>query len=267
MYIKIISTKVNKYYSESKNILKIVIEMKIKLHYIYIGVILLSACTTQLVVKSKQNSVVSITAIPDSIITSIINPYKIGIDSVMNEILCVSELEMTKGRPESLLGNFVTDLCLEQYSDLADICIMNNGGLRSTLPKGNVTRGDIYKLMPFDNELVVVELDEKDFEGLLEYLVSRGGEPFSGMNIVVTENEKIINHTLFREIDFSKGETIKVLTSDYLANGGDKMWFFKDKIQTKVEIKLRDAIINYCKSHKVISSKLDWRIRLVNTIK
>ena len=65
----------------------------------------------------------------------------------------------------------------------------------------------------------------------------------------------------------NKGETIKVLTSDYLANGGDKMWFFKDKIQTKVEIKLRDAIINYCKSHKVISSKLDWRIRLVNTIK
>jgi 5'-nucleotidase len=121
--------------------------------------------------------------------------------------------------------------------------------------------------MPFDNELVVVELDEKDFEGLLEYLVSRGGEPFSGMNIVVTENEKTINHTLFREIDFSKGETIKVLTSDYLANGGDKMWFFKDKIQTKVEIKLRDVIINYCKSQKVISSKLDWRILLVNTIK
>jgi len=114
--------------------------------------------------------------------------------------------------------------------------------------------------MPFDNELVVVELDAKDFEGLLEYLVSRGGEPFSGMNIVITENEKIINHTLLRKIDFSKGETIKVLTSDYLANGGDKMSFFKDKKQTKLGIKLRDAIINYCLSKDTIASKLDGRL-------
>lgn len=234
--------------------------MKQRLHIIYIGAILLSACSTQFIIDSKQNSIISVSATPDSLITSIINPYKTGIDSVMNEVLCVSEIEMTKGRPESLLGNFVTDLCLEQYSDLADICIMNNGGLRSTLPKGNVTRGDIYKLMPFDNELVVVELDAKDFEGLLEYLVSRGGEPFSGMNIVITENEKIINHTLLRKIDFSKGETIKVLTSDYLANGGDKMSFFKDKKQTKVRVKLRDAIINYCLSKDTITSKLDGRL-------
>ncbi|MGY8987749.1 MAG: 5'-nucleotidase C-terminal domain-containing protein [Flavobacteriales bacterium] len=234
--------------------------MKQRLHIIYIGAILLSACSTQFIIDSKQNSIISVSATPDSLITSIINPYKTGIDSVMNEVLCVSEIEMTKGRPESLLGNFVTDLCLEQYSDLADICIMNNGGLRSTLPKGNITRGDIYKLMPFDNELVVVELDAKDFEGLLEYLVSRGGEPFSGMNIVITENEKIINHTLLRKIDFSKGETIKVLTSDYLANGGDKMSFFKDKKQTKVRVKLRDAIINYCLSKDTITSKLDGRL-------
>ena len=32
--------------------------------------------------------------------------------------------------------------------------------------------------MPFENELVVLELTENEFKGLLEYLVSRGGEPF-----------------------------------------------------------------------------------------
>ena len=225
--------------------------MKIKLHYIFIGAILLSACTTQLVVESKKNSVVSITAIPDSIITAIINPYKIGIDSVMNEILCVSELEMTKGRPESLLGNFVTDLCLEQYSDIADICVMNNGGLRSSLSKGEITRGNIYELMP---------LDKKDFEGLLEYITSRGGEPFSGMIIVMNHDNKLTDYLEPAFVDFYNGGKIRVLTSDYLANGGDKMWFFRDKEQTKVGVKLRDAIINYCKSKKTISSELDSRI-------
>ena len=234
--------------------------MKLRLHIIYIVTILLSACSTQLVIKSKQNSIVSVSASPDSLITSIIKPYKIGIDSVMNEVLCVSEIEMTKGRPESLLGNFVTDLCLDQYSDLADICIMNNGGLRSNLDKGEITRGNIYELMPFENELVIVELDKKDFIGLLEYVTSRGGEPFSGMIIVMSHDNKLTDYLEPAFVDFYNGGKIRVLTSDYLANGGDKMWFFKDKEQTKVDVKLRDTIINYCKSKKKISSKLDGRL-------
>ena len=77
----------------------------------------------------------------------------------MNEVLTYSKINLTKKGSESLLGNFVTDLCLEQFSDQADICIMNNGGLRFPLPKGEVTIGDIYKLMPFENKLVVLELN------------------------------------------------------------------------------------------------------------
>jgi len=234
--------------------------MKLQLQIIFIGAILLSACSTQFVVESKQNSVVSVSADPDSLITSIIAPYKLGIDSVMNEVLCVSEIEMTKGKPESLLGNFVTDLCLEQYSDISDICVMNNGGLRSTLSKGEITRGNIYELMPFENELVVVELDEKDFIGLLEYVTSRGGEPFSGMTIVMNHDNKLTDYLEPAFVDFHNGGKIRVLTSDYLANGGDKMWFFRDKEQTKVGVKLRDAIINYCKLKKTIYSELDSRI-------
>tara|TARA_B100001094_G_scaffold120961_1_gene116709 strand:+ start:1304 stop:2104 length:801 start_codon:yes stop_codon:yes gene_type:complete len=260
--------------------------MKLRLYIIYIVAILLSACSTQLVIKSKQNSIVSVSASPDSLITSIIEPYKIGIDSVMNEVLCVSEIEMTKGRPESLLGNFVTDLCLDQYSDLADICIMNNGGLRSTLPQGKITRGKIYELMPFDNELVILELNALELFDLIEYILLRGGEPLSGLSVysidscMVNSSRKI----LYRQGDnilmsvpviasscggeeevyiVSKIEEtykIRVLTSDYLANGGDKMSFFNNKNQFKLGLKIRDAIINYCKTEQTITSKLDRRI-------
>ena len=260
--------------------------MKLRLHIIYIVAILLSACSTQLVIKSKQNSIVSVSASPDSLITSIIEPYKIGIDSVMNEVLCVSEIEMTKGRPESLLGNFVTDLCLDQYSDLADICIMNNGGLRSTLPQGEITRGKIYELMPFENELVILELNTLELFDLIEYIFVREGEPFSGLSVYSIDSCMVLSsrNILYRQGDdilmsvpviasscggeeevyiVSKIEEtykIRVLTSDYLANGGDKMSFFNNKNQLKVGLKLRDAIINYCKSEQTISSKLDGRI-------
>jgi 2',3'-cyclic-nucleotide 2'-phosphodiesterase (5'-nucleotidase family) len=196
----------------------------------------------------------------DSTVLAIITPYQNGIESQMNEVLCVSEMEMNKGKPESLLGNFVTDLCLN-YAD-AHVCVMNTGGLRSSLPKGNITRGDIYTLMPFENELVVLELDIESFKGLVDYITKRGGEPFSGMTLKASSKGYDIEEVSRMEdyFDFNKGNKIRVLTSDYLANGGDKMWFFKDKEQNKVGIKLRDAIIDHCSKSDTISSKLDNRL-------
>ena len=236
--------------------------MKFKLLIIYITSVLLSSCSSQFVVDHKQNEIIRVIAKPDSTTNSIIMPYSLGIDSVMNEVLCISNMEMTKGKPESLLGNFVSDLCLKQFSKQADICIMNTGGLRNILPKGEITRGDIYKLMPFENELVVLELTENEFKGLLEYLVSRGGEPFSGMELKV-KNSKIEYYFFLNNFSFKNNNKIKVLTSDYLANGGDKMSFFKGKEQNKLEIKLRDVIINYCISNSNISSKEDGRLTII----
>ena len=135
---------------------------------------------------------------------------------------------------------------------------MNNGGLRTTIDKGNITMGKIFELMPFENELVVLELDKSDYISLLSYIVKRGGEPFSGMTIKIDKENKIISNSW--PVNFENGEKISVITSDYLANGGDNMSFFQNKEQKKVGIKLRDAIIDYCKKTDTINVKLDNRI-------
>ena len=229
--------------------------MKFRVSLIYLVAFLLASCSVQYNLQSHSESIYDVKADNDSTITAMIAPYKIGIESVMNKVLCISKIEMTKGKPESLIGNFVCDLCLQQYSNMADICVMNNGGLRSILPKGEITKGMIFELMPFENELVILELGSDDYIQLLEYITKRGGEPFAGVNIIMDENGTVLSQSL----DLNKGK-IRVLTSDYLANGGDKMSFFKDKKQTKVGIKLRDAIINYCVAQDTISSELDNRI-------
>ena len=234
--------------------------MKLKNYTIYIVAIIIIACSPSYNLQSYNDEVIEVQSPVDSTVLAIITPYQNGIESQMNEVLCVSEMEMKKGRPESLLGNFVTDLCLN-YAD-AHVCVMNTGGLRSTLQKGNITRGDIYTLMPFENELVVLELDIESFKGLVDYITKRGGEPFSGMTLKASSKGYDIEEVSRMEdyLDFNKGNKIRVLTSDYLANGGDKMWFFKDKEQIKVGIKLRDAIIDHCSKSDTISSKLDNRL-------
>tara|TARA_B100001250_G_scaffold81365_1_gene67047 strand:- start:46174 stop:46785 length:612 start_codon:yes stop_codon:yes gene_type:complete len=195
----------------------------------------------------------------DSTILKIISPYQNKIQDKMNEVLTYTKSNLTKGKPESTIGNFVTDLCLN-YSN-AHMCVMNNGGLRTSINKGSITRGKLYELMPFENELVVLELNKNEYLDLLQYIVKRGGEPFSGVNILINKEREILSNSW--PVNFDLGENIKVLTSDYLANGGDAMSFFQGKEQHKVGIKLRDAIIDYCIKADTIDVTLDNRIRIL----
>tara|TARA_B100001250_G_C19700138_1_gene744350 strand:+ start:108 stop:818 length:711 start_codon:yes stop_codon:yes gene_type:complete len=225
---------------------------------IYI-VLLLIACSPTYKIQSNDNELIEVQSRADSTILAIIAPYQDGIKDKMNEVLTYTKNNLEKGRPQSTIGNFVTDLCLN-YAD-AHVCIMNNGGLRTTINKGEITRGKLYELMPFENELVVLELDKTDYIGLLNYIGGRGGEPFSGITITMNNNGEIISNSW--PVDFNKGERVKVLTSDYLANGGDAMSFFQEKEQHKVGIKLRNAIIDYCSKTDTINVILDNRITIL----
>jgi len=173
-------------------------------------------------------------------------PYKTELDAQMNAVLCYSTQEMKKTKPESLLGNWTSDVCLEMAQDMyeydIDLSFFNTGGLRSPIPQGDITKRDLYKLMPFENELVVLELNKTEMLDLKAYFNFTKGQPIAFA------------------VDFSLNDSLfLVLTTDYLANGGDKMKFFKDKVQHKVGIKMRDALINYCIKKDTISSNLDER--------
>lgn len=182
----------------------------------------------------------------DSSIYYTILPYKTELDAQMNTVLCYSSKDMRKSKPESLLGNWTSDVCLqmaqELYSDDIDLSFFNTGGLRSPLPQGEITKRDLFKLMPFENELVVLELNKVEMLDLKSYFNITEGQP------IAFADNFTLNDTLFL-----------VLTTDYLANGGDKMKFFKDKTQHKVGVKMRDALINYCTRQDTISSNLDER--------
>ncbi len=108
-----------------------------------------------------------------------------------------------KGYPEGLLGNFVADLilkkardyCIRTGSDLdpkklrgVDFCVLNNGGLRASLPKGEITRGNIFEVMPFGNEVVIVTLSGEKTKELLDFIAQRGGMPISGMKIGIRDH-------------------------------------------------------------------------------
>ena len=70
--------------------------MKFKLHIIFIITIILSSCSSQFIVEHKHNEIIPVKSDSDSITNSIILSYRLGIDSIMNEMLCISSLQMNK---------------------------------------------------------------------------------------------------------------------------------------------------------------------------
>ena len=177
--------------------------------------------------------------------------YKIIIDQDLNDTLAYLPQTMTKNTPDGILGNYMTEICLQKYIDSlggVDFCILNNGGIRSSLDKGYVIKKDIFRLMPFDNELVIVELQISDFYNLIDFLKIRQ-EPISGLNI--PNYDTILKQkTIF-----------KILTSDYLANGGGRMTFLHNKTTIKTGEKLIDLIIDYLQDIKCDTIKYTNKAR------
>ena len=50
----------------------------------------------------------------------------------------------------------------------ADAAIQNNGGIRTTIPKGKITLEQVYMLMPFDNNLMTMDLTGAQIIDILE---------------------------------------------------------------------------------------------------
>jgi 2',3'-cyclic-nucleotide 2'-phosphodiesterase (5'-nucleotidase family) len=125
----------------------------------------------------------------------------------------------------------------------ADLCLMNNGGLRiPVIYKGQVSVRTVYELMPFENQLVLVKIKGSKFKELMQMLASSGGAPVAGINLLIQDNA--IQSLLVQGQPFDEQKEYRVLTSDYLANGGDKYDALKNPIERiDLNLLLRDVLI------------------------
>jgi 2',3'-cyclic-nucleotide 2'-phosphodiesterase (5'-nucleotidase family) len=118
--------------------------------------------------------------------------------------------------------------------------------------------------MPFENELVVLELKATDLLTILTKIVGDGGEGVSNVRIDV-QNGKIASLFIGGK-PFDETRTYRIATMDYLADGNSGMTPFKNAIKrTDTHLKIRDAYISQIEKltaqGKAVTSQLDGRIR------
>ena len=209
----------------------------------------------------------------DNKIVDFINPYKNNVDKQMDSVLAYSPVDYDKknGVLNTAIGNMMADITLKLSNPVyrartnknIDFVLLNHGGIRSMISKGDITFRTAYKVMPFENSVVVCELKGRDVYELINYLIlNRKAHPISGINIVLDKNYNLLDAKINgKSIDENK--IYSVATSDYLLNGGDKMTFFEKSDKNIIlDYKIRNILIDYFKEVDTVSFKIDNRFIL-----
>ncbi len=183
----------------------------------------------------------------DSKIESMILPYRTQMAEEMDEVLGALEVDLVKRKPNSNMGNWFCDILYDEANKMffeeVDFAIQNYGGLRlSTVAKGPLTRGEIFQLMPFDNTLVVLQVDGQTMQTLLDAMANSGGWPISkGLSFTIKNNKAVGIMIQGQPFDITK--SYRVAVPDYVANGGDQASFLKELPQEESGVFIREIII------------------------
>lgn len=219
----------------------------------------LSACSYHLQIKgSKQN--VDDSNKPSVEMDSLVAPYRREMLKEFGQVIGETTTDLVTGRPNSTLGFWLCDQLIENAQDSSFfkneplVAFINMGGLRADIPKGMITIGDIYKVMPFDNRIVYLKLSLDKIPDMEAYLKEKGGEPIGGFRLVKGKLQ-------FPDSLAQKRNYFWVVTSDFLANGGDNMFFFQNPLERwDTTILFRDFIIEAVKKQQKITYSPQERI-------
>ena len=246
-----------------------------KLNYILLLCVLFNtSCKKE--AFEKTEATYEIISINDSIvkndsIEAFILPYRTHLNTTLDSTLAYAPETYSKkdGELNTAIGNFMADVVLSEGNPIfkartgknIDGVLLNHGGIRSVISKGNISARTAFEVMPFENSVVVVSLKGKQINALFDYLSkAKRAHPVSKQVELLLDNDFNVKKALVNGKPVLEDETYYVATNDYLYNGGDRMTFFQpnDSLYT-LDYKIRNVLVDYFKKKDTINPKIDNR--------
>ncbi|MGE8529069.1 5'-nucleotidase C-terminal domain-containing protein [Chryseobacterium rhizosphaerae] len=249
--------------------------MKNKFLLLGIALASLTACKTastlQLAnVQPQQNISINNELKNDEEFVKVIEPYKEKLDREMNQKISHTNVDLTKQGDNSNLGNLLADYTFEGGNEWAkinlkknvDAALINIGGIRTTIGKGDIMLKNVFEVMPFENEVIIVKMKGTDLQGLFDYYAkTQVNNPVSHLYIETKNGQ--LNQSLINGQKIDTDKDYYIATSDYLALGGDNMKFFAKGESIPTGIKLRDLFIEYFKKTPEVVPNTDVRLNFI----
>lgn len=157
-------------------------------------------------------------------------------------------LKAGRGPLSTVAGNWVADMLRERVG--GDVGIHNRGGTRAEIDAGPVTVREVFEMLPFDNDVVLLELPGADLAEVVRGAIegtTHSGLDYSGMRVFVksrSEGGKTLLTLERIEIGgkpLDPAASYRVATNSFLAGGGDGFAeFARAKRSTQDPILMRE---------------------------
>lgn len=212
----------------------------------------------------------------DKSIEEFVKPFRENLNKNLDSVISFALQTYSKsdGEYNTAIGNLMADAVFEEANPVfnkqtgqnIDFVILNHGGIRSIIPKGNITTRTAYKVMPFENSTVVVSLKGTQINEMLKYLsMAKRAHPLSKQVQITLDKDFQVTSASINNQPIDADRTYYVATNDYLYNGGDRMSFFHPNDSLYVlDYKIRNVLIDYFKKRDTISPKIDNRFIQLN---
>jgi len=196
-----------------------------------------------------------------------LKPYSDSVNKSMNDVIATAGMNLEKMQPEGTLNNVMADallnMAIKKYQTKVDASFLNYGGIRlPSLREGNITRGKIFEISPFDNVIVLLNVDGGVLQQFLNIIAKRGGWPCAGIQFQIKNN--VATNVEINGQPMQPNNRYTIATIDYVANGGDDCDMLKGLPQQNNGYLFRDAVITYFANQqqqgKLIVSSLQNRV-------
>jgi len=213
------------------------------------------------------HSVIADSIREDRQVESLVAPFRERMEEEVLQVIGEAAIPLAEAVPEGTLGNFAADAMLwaaqQHVEGSIHMALTNNGGLRIPIAPGPITVGQMYELMPFENMLSVLTLSGSQIVEMANQLASRRGEPIAGFTFrIEAEGDGFVARDLLIGGEAVElGAKYRLVTNDYMANGGDSPTAIHEPLAREdLPVLVRDAFIAYVREMGIIRPELEGRI-------
>ncbi|MCG5058805.1 MAG: 5'-nucleotidase C-terminal domain-containing protein [Limnoraphis sp. WC205] len=224
---------------------------------------------------------------PDETFIGQLDEFKKPLDDLRQQVIGKTTVKLDGDRAnirtqETNLGNLIADAILTKMNvDNGQIAIVNGGGIRASIPAGEVTVGQVLEVLPFGNTVTRLDLTGSQIKQALEHGVSRveqgdGCFPHvSGIRLSWNPKSPAGSRIVEVQIRDQKGNekpldlnaTYRVVTNDFMMGGGDGYEIFKEgENQVDTGFLLSDVVIDYIRNQSPLNLQAENRIMQKNAL-